>query len=130
MKFLRCASTVINFMIALGSIIYLMIIKYPIPTLLVVSFGLTLVNVLLLFKKFNAAIIFTGIILIAASFNLLNFFPLRITSSMSLKFGDTKISTPPVQLRSLLLFGLYLLLNFDFLVNLWLDYKERKEVKK
>jgi hypothetical protein len=39
------------------------------------------------------------------------------------------IETPPIQLLSLGLFILFFILNFDPLVDIFLDYKEAKQAK-
>ena len=67
----------------------------------------------------------TGLFLAVATFNLIAMSPEIYT--IGLRVGP--ISTPEVQPLSLGLLVLYLVLNLDPLINIYLDYKERK-VKK
>lgn len=80
---------------------------------------------ILFLKNIVATIVGTGIYLLLATFNLLAMTP-TITVS-GIKIGP--ISTPPVQLISLLLFILYFCLNMDSLIDIYLDYKEDRIAK-
>jgi hypothetical protein len=76
----------------------------------------------LFFINRPAAIIATGAFLLLATFNLL-----AITNEIKVS-GITilSISTPPVQLLSLGIFILYILLNIDIIIDIYLAYKEKK----
>jgi hypothetical protein len=86
--------------------------------------GLVLVggNVVLYFIRYKQAIVLTGIILILATFNLLSFFTITPTSYLTVK----GISTPEIQLKSLLLLIIYGVVNTELLMNWYLDMKENE----
>ena len=80
---------------------------------------------LLFLKSVTKATIAAGIYLLLATFNAL-----ALTSEINTSwFGIGPIETTPVQLLSLGLFVLYFVLNMDSLINIYLDYKEAKQVK-
>ncbi len=83
-------------------------------------------NAAFYFKYYRLAIVLTGIILILAVFNLLTFFTIEKTTSWQIRIGNTRISTPEIQLISLLLFVVYFIINFDILTKWYLDMKEKK----
>ncbi|MGN6195821.1 MAG: hypothetical protein ACTHOB_12845 [Ginsengibacter sp.] len=86
------------------------------------ALGLFAVLVFLYFKSFNNTIIATGLYLLLATFNGLSMTPTINTSW----FRIGTLETPPFQILSLGLLVLFLILNSDALVNLYLDYKEAK----
>lgn len=90
-----------------------------------VGLGLFLILTFLYFKSFKLTIIGTGIYFLLATFNILSM-TAEITTSW-LRIGPVEI--PPVQLLSLGLFILFAILNFDTLVDIYLDYKEAKQAK-
>ena len=73
------------------------------------------VNLALFFLNYTYAILFTGIILILATFNLLAFFPTIESSAYFISFGSKEVYAPSIQGKSLLLLLLYLVLNFKYL---------------
>ena len=78
--------------------------------------------VFLYFKNFTRAVITTGLYLVLAIFNALSMTP-EISMSW-LTIGP--IETPHIQLLSFGLLVVFLVLNSDTLVNMYLDYKEAK----
>lgn len=77
-------------------------------------------------KKFKKAIVLFGIYLVLASFNVLSFFPSIITNSVGVNIGGLKIMMPGVNGNAFGILFLYAIINFDTLVNIYLDYKEAK----
>jgi len=86
-------------------------------------------NLILYFFRFRYAVLLTGVILILGTFNLLAFFPDITSTSFFVKIRDVEIATPSIQWKPLLLLIFYCTVNFNFLVNLYLDYRDRKKVK-
>ena len=84
--------------------------------------------VLLIFLFFRSAttiLIATGLYLLLLTFNAF-----AITAEISTTWFRVRfISTPPFQLLSLGLFILYLVLNGNTLIDIYLDYKEARQVK-
>jgi hypothetical protein len=83
--------------------------------------------VLLLFRKFQIAVIALGIYLLLATFNLLAITPAITTSWINI--GSGGLRTPPVQLSSLGILILYLALNINTLIEIELDYSEARASK-
>lgn len=79
----------------------------------------------LIFKKNNVVVatLLTGVYLLLATFNLLAITPGISTSWI--RIGP--ISTPPIQLISLGLLVLYFCLNMNYLIDMYLNYKEAKQ---
>ena len=90
------------------------------------ALGLVILNAILYFVRFREAIALTGAILIIATFNLLSF----TTAINTFQLNFLRISTPDMQLSSLLLLILYGFLNFDFLIEWYLDYQEAKDINR
>ena len=90
-------------------------------------FGLIffLAIIFLFFKNIAGAVVATGVYLLLATFNILAIIPQMAVSW--LRIGP--IETPPIQLLSMGLFILYVILNLDQLIDIYLDYKEAKEIK-
>ena len=89
------------------------------------ALGLYAVLVFLYFKSFTKTLIATGLYLLLATFNVFSITP-GISESWFKIFG---IETPHFQPLSLGILILYFILNFDTLVNIYLDYKETKQTK-
>ena len=89
-----------------------------------------LVLIFRFFKKTNIAL--PGIIfyLILGTCNLLTLTIEVSTISYGVKIGSVSISTPPFQLLSFSLLIFVLIVNFDILINMYLDYKETKAQRK
>ncbi len=90
-----------------------------------VGLGLFLILIFFYFKSYKLTAIGTGIYLLLATFNVLAM-TAEINTSW-LRIGP--VETPPVQLLSLGLFILFAILNFDLLIDIYLDYKEGKQTK-
>jgi len=84
------------------------------------------VLVYLYFKSFTKIVIATGLYLLLATLNASSMTPEIITgwSRLGTPFGS--IETPHFQILSLMLLVLFVVLNFDTLFNMYLDYKEAK----
>lgn len=90
-----------------------------------VGLGLFVVIIFFYLKSFKLTAIATGLYLLLATFNALAMTP-EIGTSW-LRIGP--VETPPIQLLSLGLFILFFIINFDPLVDMYLDYKEAKQTK-
>lgn len=82
--------------------------------------------IFLFFKNFKKAIIGTGIYLILGTCNLLALTPSVTTDAYGIRIGSLKLWTPSFQLLSFGLLLLFLILNFDTLTDIYLDYKEAR----
>jgi hypothetical protein len=74
---------------------------------------LLLVNVGIYYVNFNRGIIFTGLILLAASFSLLAITFEIVETSFYIKIGSRKIAMPSIDYLSLGLFAMFCLINFS-----------------
>jgi len=90
-----------------------------------VGLGLFLILILFYFISFKLTAIGTGLYLLLATINVLSM-TAEISTSW-VRIGP--VETPPVQLLSLGLFILFAILNFDPLIDIYLDYKEAKQAK-
>lgn len=122
-RFLALAPFLILAAIALYNLFEFVFMDYVTGWRHRLAFGLLAVNACLYFYRFRPAIVATGIILLLATFNLLSFYTETTVSAITV--GG--ISTPGVQLSMLFLLILYVVLEFDLLVNWYLDFKEGKE---
>lgn len=86
------------------------------------ALALFIILVILFFKKLHLAIVGTGVYLIFGICNLLTLTQEVNTSWIKI----FSLQTPPVNLLSLGIFCLYFILNFDALVNMYLDHKEKQ----
>ena len=86
------------------------------------ALGLFTVLVYLYFNSFEQTVIATGLYLLFATFNAFSMTPQIMTSW----FNIGSIETPHFVTLSLLLLILFLILNSDALVNMYLDQKEAK----
>lgn len=115
--------------IAAGLLIYCWTIILSIDTLATwrhyVGIVLFLTLIFFYFKSYKLTVIGTGIYFLLATFNVLSM-TAEISTSW-LRIGP--VQTPPVQLLSLGLFILFGILNFDPLIDMYLDYKEAKQAK-
>jgi len=90
-----------------------------------VGLGLFVIIIFFYFKSFKLTAIGTGLYLLLATFNVL-----AMTAEIGtswLRIGP--VETPHIQLLSLGLFILFFIINFDPLVDMYLDYKEAKQTK-
>jgi hypothetical protein len=84
-----------------------------------------LILVFLFFKSQVAVVIASAIFLLLATFNVLAITATITTSGITIM----SISTPPIQLLSLGILILYFILNFNRLIDIYLDYKEGRGLK-
>jgi hypothetical protein len=75
------------------------------------------------FTRFRPAIFYTGFILILCTFFLLP--PFKEIESSFISIGPMPI--PWIEYRSLLMLILYFCLNFNLLIDYYLDWKDRKK---
>lgn len=68
----------------------------------------------------------TGIYLIVGIINLSALTPAIVSNSFGLNLGSFQLASPGFNLLSFGLFVLYFILNSGTLVNMYLDYRERK----
>lgn len=80
-----------------------------------IALVLVCLNLILFFFNYKYAILFTGLILLLATFNLLAFFPSIESSAYFIRFGSKEIYAPSIQPRSFLLLILYLAINIKYL---------------
>ena len=86
------------------------------------ALALVLVNTMLYFVRYKQALLLTGIILALATFNLMAFFPAVTTYGLTI----AGVNSPEIQMFSLLVLFVYVVINFNFLVDWRLDWKEEK----
>jgi len=86
-------------------------------------FVLMLANGILYFKSYKWAVLFTGVILLLATFNLLTFY----AETQTFGFSVAGVQSPEIQPWSLLLLVVYGIVNYNLLVDWYLDYKEGKQ---
>jgi hypothetical protein len=84
----------------------------------------------LFFKDVRKTILGTAVYLFMGTCNLLALTPTITISSYGVTIGSLKLETPTFQLLSFGLLLFFLTVNFDALVNIYLDYKESKEAKR
>lgn len=89
-------------------------------------FFLPIIYVLYKDKTLKKAIVLTGVYLILATINLLSFLPFITTNSFGIRLGSIDIWTPRLNGFALIFLIIYGVLNFDNLVDIYLDYKEIK----
>ncbi|MEO6722259.1 MAG: hypothetical protein ABIN67_17965 [Ferruginibacter sp.] len=94
------------------------------------ALGLFAILVFLYFKSFKKTVVATGLYLIIGTCNFLTLTPSVRWDSYGLKVVSVEISTPRFQLLSFGLLTLFCILNFDILVDMYLDYNERKKAKR
>ena len=87
---------------------------------------LVLINLGVYFFKFDYGIVFTGILLLLATFNFIALFPDIVSSSYFIRIAGKEIATPTIQGKSLLLLIIYLVLDLRYLIELYSNYKYGK----
>jgi hypothetical protein len=80
-------------------------------------------------KNFRKTILGTFIYLILGTCNVLTLTPSIIWNSYEIRIGSANITTPPFQILSFGLLVLLCILNFDTLVDMYLDFKEMRQPK-
>ena len=91
-----------------------------------VALPLVIVNAVVYFVRFRKAVLLTGIILVLATVNLLSFFTFVQTSGITIG----SVSTPGIQLWSLLILVGWVALYYSNLINWRLDLQETREKKR
>lgn len=81
------------------------------------------------FFKFKYGILSTGVYLVLATFNVIAIFPITVSSSYFIKIGGTKISTPPIQWKAVLLLIIFLICVERYLKNLYIEYRNKRTGK-
>lgn len=89
----------------------------------IIGLGLFLAATVLYAFKFKYGIIFTGIFLILASFNVIAIFPAIKSSSYFVKIGEVEIATPFIQWKAVLLLILFFACTWRFLYDLYIKNK-------
>jgi hypothetical protein len=79
--------------------------------------------------EFKKAVLFTGIYLILGTCNLLALTPFITTNSFGIRIGSLELEMPTFQLYSFLLLLLFFILNFNTLVEYYLEYQDAKKKK-
>jgi hypothetical protein len=83
----------------------------------------------LFLKDFRKAVVATGIYLLLGTCNLLSLTPSTVWNSYGLRVGSAEIWTPSFQFLSFGIMILFVILNFDILTDIYLDYKEARQQK-
>lgn len=85
--------------------------------------GLFLLLILLFLKSYKSALIGSAVYFLLGTFNVLS-----VTADISVSwFKIGPVETIPVSLLLLSLFILFAILNMDSFIDMYLDYKERKQ---
>ena len=80
---------------------------------------LFIVNIIFYIRQFDVGLLLTGIYLLLVTFNLLEVFETTDTFSFSFGSGDNKVKLPGIELKALLVFLLYLKINFSVVKVFW-----------
>ena len=97
-----------------------------------VTVGLIITNVFLYKKSDKLAIVFTGLLWIAFTFNLIQWQLIVSSNVFTIGFGPIKISTPAIDIRAFIQLILYLVIHWKLLKLLFnqaLDYIDGKDKK-
>jgi hypothetical protein len=78
-------------------------------------------------KSYKKILVCLGIYLLLATFNFIILLPDIESNWYGIKIATVEIRTPPFNFKIFLLFILYIILNFDSLTDIYLDYKESKK---
>ena len=89
-----------------------------------VALILMVLNGLFYLRSMKTGTLFTGVVLILATFNLLAFFPAIEWGYLSFGSGDNAVHTPGIQLRSLLFLIIYACINVNYLTDLYVNRKK------
>lgn len=96
------------------------------------SVGLIFTNVFLYKKSDKLAIVFTGLLLIAFTFNLIQWQLIVTSNIFTIGLGSIKISTPAIDIRAFIQLIVYLVIHWkllNLLFNQALDYIDGKGKK-
>lgn len=94
-----------------------------------ITLALLLANAACYFVKYKQAILITGALLVLATLNLLSFYAKTNTWYVGFNIGDKQITTPEIQPITLFLLLFYCIVNFNFLIDWYVDVKEAKRNK-
>jgi hypothetical protein len=94
------------------------------------ALGLFITICFTIYKRFTKGVIATGGYLVLGTINCLTITPSNRVNSYGLRIGSLEMWTPSFQLLSFGILLLYLILNFDMLIDIYLDYSERKRLAK
>lgn len=97
-----------------------------------VTVGLIITNVFLYKKSDKLAIVFTGLLWIAFTFNLIQWQLIVSSNVFTIGLGPIKISTPAIDIRAFIQLILYLVIHWKLLKLLFnqaLDYIDGKGKK-
>ena len=91
---------------------------------------LLFIPLLILYKKdIKKAVLFTGVYLILGTCNLITLTPSVTSNSYGIRISSFEVWTPTFQLYSFLILIFFFLVNFNTLVNYYLDYQDSKKAK-
>jgi hypothetical protein len=93
----------------------------------VVGLLLFIIPAVLFFKNFKLSVLTSACFLVFGTFNLLGVTPWISSTFYWIEFKPVKIVTPSLQLVSFGLLILFCIINFQTLVNIYLDYKGYKD---
>ena len=88
--------------------------------------SLLVVNGIFYYYRFRSAIFYTGIILLLCTFFILP--PFKEIESSFINIGPVPI--PWIEFWSFLILIFYICVNFNFLIDFYLDWKDRNQVSK
>lgn len=88
-----------------------------------ITLVLMLANSILYFKSYKWAVLFTGVILLLATVNLLTLY----AATQTFYIAIAGVQMPEIQYWSLLLLVVYGVINYNRLVDWYLDYREGRQ---
>lgn len=80
--------------------------------------------------NYKKALLATCVFCFIGIFNLLTITPSVVSATIGKDFGSFKLVSPPFNFLSLVLLLFTVIINFDTLTNMYLDYKEEKAASK
>jgi hypothetical protein len=95
-----------------------------------VGLGLFLPIVYMFFKNSSGTIISTAIHLLLGTINALSLTPSVTSNSYGIKMGSVEVWTPTFQLISFGILILFFIINFEAIVDRYLDYEEDRKSKR
>lgn len=122
-KIFRSTPFIILFSVVLNTWILFLSTDYVASWRHYLLLALLLTNSVLYFTRFKQALLLTGIILILCTFYLLP--PFITLESSFIKIGP--VFVPWIEYWSFLILIIYFVINFNLLIEFYLDFKEKKE---
>ena len=86
-----------------------------------------IINIVCYLFQFKIGLVFTAIFLLLATFNLVAIFPDVVSSSVFIRLGKKELETPSIQGRSLLLLLLYMIVNGNYFIQLYIGRKMKNK---